>query len=82
MVLSKKKRAVFGGFKEVATINCTCESKDGPFLNNCDCNIISEIKPGKKTPRGIIGGESQIIQLDVPTLQVFLIKKGGGQEPI
>lgn len=75
MVLSKKKKAVFSGKKEIAQINCTCKERVGQNLSrDCDCSVIVEKKKGKVTPKGIVGGESVVVQLDVPFLQHFVEK--------
>lgn len=70
-----KRKAVFGGEREKAQINCTCEERISSNIStDCVCSVIVEKTPGKVTPQGIVGGESVVIQFEVPVLQ-HLVKK-------
>jgi len=78
-----KRKAVFGGEREKAQINCTCEERISSNISTdcvCSvivektCSVIVEKTPGKVTPQGIVGGESVVIQFEVPVLQ-HLVKK-------
>jgi len=70
-----RRKAVFGGKKEKASINCTCKERlSSNVSKDCDCAVIVEGTPGKVTAGGIVGGDSVVIQLEVPFLQHFVRK--------